>query len=324
MRDGIVVRYADDGSLVWAKSLGGGGNEFLGVAKAGPMVGEISFRAGGSVGATFEGVPLEGGSIVLSTDGRLLRFGGFGRFDWSAFGNGFVIVDGATGNLVRLGEKEEVLWSKPPLLPGKAYAAATVCDSTGSVVALFPYGDEEITVAGTTIKPAGLYNVLLVKISLEGEFVWATRFTTFHKELSPPVCDRLGDVYVMAAFPTIFEFGSRVAPHRSGLAIAKVRGATPQVPWVTSIGGSAPPDALGPLAFDATGKLLFAPRLGGGVTVGEDILPAGHNLIRLDEATGVPLSGINVAREITALEPHPVAGAYFAGPEGFGRLILPP
>jgi hypothetical protein len=204
---------------------------------------------------------------------------------------------------------------------------------TGSVVALAPFS-QTVTVAGANFD-LNSGNLLLVKVSRAGEFVWAAPFKLSWTTTSPwptVFCDGAGDIYVTGTFKDEVRFGDRtarpgMAEGDTNVAVAKIRGVTPQVLWLTTF-GSKYEDTSGAWGVDASGKLLITARFVGDVTIAgemfpESVPPAGV-LIRIDPATGNALSAFRHERDIRLLVPHPTAGAYFAGVRGFGQVLSPP
>jgi hypothetical protein len=345
--DGIVMRYAEDGRAIWSKILSGPGPEYaaLVVPGLGPAELRLAAWVWGSAGA-FGMQAVAGGALhlFLNRDGDLLRFvatqaespysASQEPYDFSPSGNRFIHMDfdGADGStrLQLIDESGRVLWSKPDETVGRWFAAR-VCDSAGSVVALRGLGDM-VTIAGATFdRSSG--DTLLVKVSAQGEYLWATALTVDWTATVPQpsvFCDQAGDVYVTATFKDEFKIGDRSARAMDGdtnVAVAKVRGVTPQALWLTTF-GSKYEDSVSAWAVEVAGKVLIAAKFVGDVTIAGETFPesypAASILIRIDAATGSAMSALRTERDIGTMVTHPSAGAYFAGSTGLGQLVPRP
>ena len=139
-------------------------------------------------------------------------------------------------------------------------------------------------------------------------------------------CDQSGDVYVTAGFKGELKVGDRsvrAMEDLSDVAVFKVKGATPQLQWLSTFGGKYE-DASGPWAVEPGGKLLIGATFVGDITIAGEPLPQGQALVRIDPATGAAIAAFSSHRAITAMAPHPTAGAYFLGNDRLGQVVPPP
>lgn len=177
-RDLFLAKYNDLGDLLWARSIGGSGDDF-GFSCATDNAGNIY------VSGTFEDTVQVGNTTLISAGGEdllLVKYNGSGSFQWAQRGGGDG-ADRALGVAVAGGGK---VW-----ITGFISQTATVGDSTFATSGNF--GDTDIFIAN---------------YSEQGQFLWANQLGGPEADLGKDVAvDGSGNAYLTGSFRGTVQFG---------------------------------------------------------------------------------------------------------------------
>jgi hypothetical protein len=182
--DIYIVKYAPDGTMLWAKSGGGPGNDF-------PS--GICTDASGNVYITGT---IQGPSISFDT--TTITNSGTSSYDYN-----FIVKYASDGTVV---------WATSNDVGGLMYpyTYSLVADATGNIYLSGSYNSSAITIGTTTLTNAGYNNVFIVKYASNGTVIWAKaaggNFWCSAKSVST---DASGNVYVTGFFSgSSITFGS--------------------------------------------------------------------------------------------------------------------
>ena len=234
-KDLFVVKYDSDGQVVWARSIGGGGEE-------GGW--SIAVDASGNVYVTgfFE-------SSTLTIGGTTLR---------NAGGKDILLVKYNPGG--------QVVWAKSVGRGGDEKGYRLALDASGNVYVTGDFNSSALHFASNILKNAGGTDLFVVKYNPDGEVLWAQSAGGKATDHSTGIAvDSIGNVYVTGVFDsryitfdsvTIKNLGSRpmdenIFPFDFFLAKYDPNG---QLIWVKSFGGDGEDYSAG-MAVDANGHL---------------------------------------------------------------------
>lgn len=153
--DIYVSKLDPDGNELWFITLDSGGDDWLWDLEA-DQNGDIIFSGGYSGNLTINGKTYE-----AYRDGSAL----------------YAKVDGTTGKILWV-QTAGVKDSTPGLVdsPRTAGGNEIKIDSAGNAVAILSASGDEYQIGGRTYKRAGVMDSFIVKLSPQGEFVWAYQF----------------------------------------------------------------------------------------------------------------------------------------------------
>jgi hypothetical protein len=244
----IFVAKLNPYSLVlWAKTIGGAGNDFcrgLALGASGDVT--VAGSIGGAVTVGLTSLKFAGGNDII-----VARYGSAGGFKWAttAGGAGFdeafgVGVDSsgnatATGtfsgaatfgtikrtstgtddvHLMRVDNTGKITWVLTPPSAGKDdWGRAIACASTGECYAT-GYFSNKATLGANTIKSKGATDVFITKVTAAGAFAWATSAGgSLWDDMGTGIAlTPTGAIHVTGLFKGTATFGSQVLTSSAG------------------------------------------------------------------------------------------------------------
>ncbi len=323
--DGFLARYNADGSLAWARNVGGTGNDFIQAVAAladGSALVTGSFERTATFGGTSltsvgnsdfflakynpdgslawarraGGVSNEGGQgIAVLADGTALVTGSFSGT--STFGDITLSATGPTDFfLVKFAPDGTARWARRGGGTGlsngtSGMAVAALAD--GSALAVGYFG-ASATFETTPLTGAGAQDIFLVKYDANGNLVWARRAGGTGGDLAYGVATLAdGSALVTGKFSPGASFDGTV-PASVGNDDAFLARYTPAgtLAWVRSVGGSADDTGRAVTLLEdgsavMTGAFVFSANLGGGITLQSTGGSFDVFLVRYDAQGGV-------------------------------------
>ena len=221
-RDAWAARYRRDGSLVWARSFAGPGEE----------------QSHGI------GVDPKGDALVTG------EFRGTARF-----GSQLLESDGAAPDvfLARLDERGRTRWARRFGDGDREIGRGVAADATGNVYFSGEYSGE-IQLGGKVLRSAGSDDLFLARADRAGRVRWAVTMGGPGADFGPELeVDRKGNSYLAGSFRGTARVGKRVL-RSSGAVGAFVARFSPRgrLAWVVQSGADAPFASLGELTVGPT------------------------------------------------------------------------
>jgi hypothetical protein len=222
--DAYIARFGPDGALKWARAFGGPGEDI-------------------------------GEAVAVDSKGNALVVGSFG--DVLSFGDAQIASEGADDAfVVKFAPDGRRLWAKRfgGIDVDAAHQVAVDADDNALVIGVFR---EQITFGKETFKSNGGDDIFLVKLSPEGDLVWARTWGESGKDWGRAVAvDGVGDILLLAEFTLGVDFGGGPLdnPGNRSLALVKL---TPDGDHVWSRSHGNELDSLGiGIAVDPAGNVL--------------------------------------------------------------------
>ncbi len=305
-RDVFVASYSPTGGYIWAKSIGGVGNEEgKGVAVDG---------SGNVLVTGFQGsYQVDYGAGLQSTSGAndifVAKYSSTGGYIWSktvggtGYDSGMGIAADASGNVIVTGGMDPgavnfgggalasagqqdmflVKYSAAGAHVWSRRFGGTLSDS-GIAVATDPSGNVIVTgtfegsanFGGGNLSSAGTKDIFVAKYSSAGAHLWSKRFGSSSAEYSTGIAvDGAGDIIVSGKFPTSISFGGSSLTSAGGddAFLAKLSGAAGAHVWSKRFGGVSGDSAAG-VSVDASNNVAVAGHFGGTVDFGAGALTA--------------------------------------------------
>lgn len=303
-QSGMAVAVAPDGTVA-----------VTGNAIGGPVT-VSGMTAGGPNGSTF--------LAVFSPDGQLRRLQP-DLGSWAlAYDSGGNLITSTPGDLTtKLDPTGKRIW--PALAPPIGFEVVAI-DRQDNVVGCHRL-EAALTVAGTTHRPLGQSDVLVVKISPAGTIAWARWFGGDGADTCQGIAtDAAGDIVFGGSFDGGLRLpdGVRSGKGKSDAFFAKLAGADGRLLWLQTF-GDRETDWVGSIAIDRTGDVLVGARLMSPVAFGnwllEPILDGGM-LLKFAGGTGAPLAAYRLYSFLNRMEPHPSGDLLVVG-AGVLRLGTP-
>ena len=313
--DAFLLKVDSQGSVIWAKSLGGTGND-NGLALSVSSDGSVLWTGFHSSNSTADSTALKdfGG-----LDTFLAKVGVDGSYTWvrSVGGPGDdsgegVAVDPAGGSyvvgnvsnqspsdvfLLRYNADGDLVWARKAGGASSDTATSIVADSSGVYIA----GSFEgmATFEGVSITSAGLSDAYLAKYSPSGSLVWVERFGGTGADDSDQVdLDPFGNPCLLGSFEGSMSFGGQVLVSEGSrdLFLAKTAATSGKLIWSRSIGGGTLDSAHG-LSSGSDGSLYLASHyLGSSLTIDTHVLSTtgshGFSVLKLGAPHGLPNSSL--------------------------------
>ncbi len=225
-RDMFLVKYDATGTVLWAKSTGGSGDDF---------VWSVATDAGGDVYVVGE---FASPTIVFGTT----------TLTNTATSDMFLVKYDATGL---------VLWAKSAGGSNYDEGISVATDAAGDIYVTGDFASPTLVFDTTTLTNTGGFDMFLVKYDATGTVLWAKNTGGSGNDYGVSVAtEAAGDVYVTGSFasPTLV-FGTTTLTIAGSDDIFLVKyDATGQVLWAKSAGGSGSDQGIS-VATDAAGDL---------------------------------------------------------------------
>ena len=241
-RDAWTARYRADGTLAWARSLGGTGEQ-------------------------------QSHGISADREGRALVTGEFRGA--TRFGDVVLGSDGTRADIfvAKLGRRGRVLWAQRFGGPGQDLGRGIDADAEGHVYFSGEFSGT-IRLGATTLTSAGGRDMFVAKAGRGGRIIWAVGMGGAGDEVGPEIeVDARGAVHLVGTFSGQARFGDRTltAAGANAAVIARLtsRG---RFTWVAQ-SGAGPYTTLGELAI-GPGRVSVLGRYAGPATLGRFPLTA--------------------------------------------------
>ena len=284
--DIFLVKYDASGSVIWGNSVGGIGEDHAA---------SVATDASGNVYVTgyFASDTITFGTTTLTNAGNHDIF------------------------LVKYGTSGSVIWAKSAGGRNLDDATSVTTDASGNVYITGYFTSDTITFGTTTLRIAGLDNVLLAKYNSSGSVVWAKSAalaTGIFPDIAQSVAtDASGNVYITGMFSGgTIAFDTSVLTNSGYLNLFLVKySALGSVIWAKSAGGSAE-DYASSVATDASGCLYItgmftSPTITFGTTTLTSVTTAfGENmfLAKYSASTGASVTKLIIDNDM-AIYPNP-------------------
>ncbi len=245
--DILFVKYAPNGTVLWAKSAGGTSDDYV-TSVASDVSGNVyvtgyfqsttitfgsttlnnaGFRdifivkydtSGTVLWAKSAGVTVDDMGLSVSTDasGNIYVTGAF-QSPTITFGTTTLTNADNTGNswdmfVVKYEATGNVLWAKRAGVTGNDYGTCVATDASGNVYVTGSFDSPTITFGTNTLTNVGYEDIFIAKYDAAGTVLWATSSgsTTYDRAYSIAT-DTIGNAYVTGCFdsPTI-TFGTNI------------------------------------------------------------------------------------------------------------------
>lgn len=228
--DMFILKCDPTGNVLWVKSAGGTGNEYVASVSADPNGNVLIVGTFASSAITFDSITLtNSNSSGLNSNLFITKFDANGNAIWakSGLGEGRSMSTDADGNVFLTGaygaplitkydSNGNVLWTKSGA--GNAGGSSISANANGDVFLVGSFNGPSITFGSTILNSNGPGSVFIAKCDANGTLLWATSSggTDGHIDNCHSVCaDAAGGAFVTGYFqataPSI-SFGSITLP----------------------------------------------------------------------------------------------------------------
>lgn len=224
--DMFIVKCDATGNVLWVKSTGGTGNEYVASVSTDPNGNVLVMGIFASSSITFDSITLtNSNSSGLNRNLFITKFDTNGNVIWakSGLGDGRSMSTDASGNVFLTGAygaplitkydpNGNILWTKSGA--GNAGGTSISANANGDVFLIGQFNGPTITFGSTTLNSNGPGSVFIAKCDANGTLLWATTSggTDGHIDNCHSVCaDAIGGALVTGYFQAtapIISFGS--------------------------------------------------------------------------------------------------------------------
>jgi len=271
--DMFIVKYDNNGNVIWAKSAGGSGDQAHSVSTdpSGNIIVEGNFGTYNLTFGTTTLIPVGAGDIFI------VKYNSNGNVLWakSAGGSGddlaYSVATDALGNvymagsfnsvtitfgsttltnagspyndifIVKYDTSGNVLWAKSAGGSSSEEARSVTADATGNFYVVGDYQSSSITFGSTTLTNVGSSDMFVVKYDASGNVLWSKSEGEIYDDNAFSVStDALGNLYVAGEFHLYpITFGSTTLTNAGTYDMFIVKyDSTGNVLWAKSAGGS--------------------------------------------------------------------------------------
>ncbi len=219
-RDVFVAKYSSEGSFIWAKQLGGTGDE-------------------------------RGYGIAVDVSGSVYTtgyFSGTADFDPGTATHTLTSAGGYEVFISKLNTNGEFVWAKQLNGSLSNIGYGIICDTTGNVLLTGYFAGTVDFDPGTTVNQmvsSGDTDIFILKLSSAGSFIWAKQLGGVNQDYGMAITtDNNGNIYTTGFFQTIADFD----PHSATTYNISTKGnrdiyiskltADGEFAWVKQIGGT--------------------------------------------------------------------------------------